>query len=787
MEIPEYRVPAAARFAHGRGYVRMQEAIEFLRWLVNEHKLEICQYLEEMTERPFFLVAATGLGKTVAVPLHVLLRQMEQGGYAEPGGAFPATRVWVVEPRIPITTDQAAFMNELWKQFCSVTSEEGKPPKRRPALFGSVSSQGARNPDAPIMFITTGILNLKVEQGELHPKRDRVIIDEAHVTMQDNAEVELATTIARNAGVAVDYMSATVDTTTLLADLRVDTLVHADKQRQPVWKHNLGRPLEEALVPLVRTMLLERDFSSAYFPRGSYPHKGALRKALTEMGRAHGMLVVVNSFAGDSSDISRLAKLLNKEFPDLPVLQLAGGVVRDPHRLAEFERQMKVIHTKWQRYVVLATSVVEMGITYPTLDYVVTMDSGYHQQSAGGSNFPVVGALPVNSLLQRIGRVGRKRPGIAYISNEVGAAYASLDDEALNRPGALDYEPIRFPLATASMLPLAYYAAGQEWSNFYEWLAELGLPSRIERNRQALRRLEQQFPLLEELGIATADGRLTDFGRRMRPWIGRADLAYAVKLQKSIEEGKSLPEVLFWTVAAALCDLPIVKLRTRGSFFADFDGTHRETPHNVGVWHGYGNDHEMFAKFSVITLAAMQFSTTLWQRPVEGHENHRALRYWAEASGVDATQLQLAAQAVAEVWRVLQKATGQKFRPLDRQKWGLALDTLPADNLFHELIGMRGHWGVTLLRHAEGGFVWAHQGREFATQQADTPVELVVGATYAAKMLPRQETLASSVEWQLLNIGLVALPEPPAPEPVEEKEPEPELRSWRKFWKWLFG
>ncbi len=80
MRIPRYNVPEYPHFNLGGQLVHMLKIVDFLRYVINRDKLSINEYLEYMGQDPFFLVAATGLGKTVAVPVHALIRVMENIG-----------------------------------------------------------------------------------------------------------------------------------------------------------------------------------------------------------------------------------------------------------------------------------------------------------------------------------------------------------------------------------------------------------------------------------------------------------------------------------------------------------------------------------------------------------------------------------------------------------------------------------------------------------------------------------------------------------------------------------
>jgi hypothetical protein len=618
-------------------HVHMMEVVDFLKWVLNRDELEIADYLNQMGQDPFFLVAATGLGKTVGVPIHVLIRQIQRAGR----NSDPEPRVWIIEPRIPIAEGQAAYMNKLWQDYASSRGRRRVPP-----LFGCItSSSGNVNPEAPIKFVTTGIFELMAKDGRFHPARDRVVIDEAHVTIEQNPGVELGIALARQAGVTIDYMSATVDTTGLGEALGLSNIIKADKQRFVVWRHNLLDSTRNSIVDLVGKTLVRPDLSSEYYPQlGEFRQAAEVRRAVMETDRSHGMLVVVNSFAGEYSDTQRLAQIIRKAHPSIAVLQLASEVIRDARRMQEYEKELARIEKSTQNYVILATSVVEMGITFPTLDYVVTMDSGYEQETIGDVTFPVVAPLGVNSLLQRIGRVGRKRPGIAYIANEVGADYAELDDDALNAKHTLVYEQITFPLATSSLMPLAYYACKHGWRRIEAQLTALNLPSNLHKNADRMADLREQIDTLKTLGLVHGI-QLTPLGVSMEKWIGRADLAYAVQLQKCIDNGGSQSDIIFWVVATALSNTPIVTLRARDDYFIDRDGSHSELPHTFDVW-SHQIQHEDVSAFMLFAEAASVYTSVLFGSTTF-HSNRTDLREfqrWCGYAGADSRKLLRAAK-----------------------------------------------------------------------------------------------------------------------------------------------
>lgn len=770
MRVPFYEKATYPRFPISTTVQTHQmEIIDFLKWVISRDKLEISNYFDAMRQDPFFLVAATGLGKTVGVPIHVLIRQIQHAG-RHPN---PEPRVWVVEPRIPIAIGQATFMNALWKDFTSKKSTRSMPP-----LFGCITStSGNVNQEAPIKFVTTGIFELMAKDGQFNPNRDRVIIDEAHVTVEQNPGVELGIALARSSGVIIDYMSATVDTTSLSESLGVANIINADKQRFTVWKHNLQCPAGDILPDLIAKTLITPDLSSEYFPQDDEFRQAAeIRQAVTEGERSHGMLVVVNSFAGDYSDTQRLAKVIKKAHPELAVFQLASEVIRDPRRMREYESKLRQVEQRGHNYVILATSVVEMGITFPTLDYVVTMDSGYAQETIGDTTFPVIAPLGVNSLLQRIGRVGRKRPGIAYIANEIGADYAELDDEELNDKQSLAYESIKFPLASSPLMPLAYYACKQGWQEVAERVADLNLPSKLHERPERMEDLREQITTLHTLKLAH-DNHLTSLGESMEKWIGQTDLVYAMTLQKRFDEGADLPDIIFWTVATALSGTPIVTLRAKYDYFIDRDGSHNELPHGIDVW-SHSINHEDVSAFMMFAAAASLMPTSLFPKKsvqsddVDGYEVQR----WCAQAGIDPRKLLQAAKAVRETWRLFSKVNGvsdryralfgdSKSADISSMPWRTLRETLHSSTSWDQLYELPGNTEIQLTANeAVGGYEWEHHEHKGIVLQDHTPVPLKEGQRYTARLVPSREARDSETAWRLTHLGLRI------PEPVQKAE-----------------
>lgn len=607
--VPVYRYPSGAKLRFGKGEQERIVDIHFfenmLIDLIDRTKLRIADYFKRMDQNPFFLLAATGLGKTVGVPTHALLRGCERHlkNVAPDSIVDDIPRVWIVVPRIMIAEDLVDGMNRMVADYWRRTYPDSfeatfgrQETDKEKALFdakqigfyGCISKNGPVNPDAPIMFITTGLLWIKVKSGELVPGRDRIIIDEAHVTIEQAPEVEIAIALARYHNIVVDYMSATVDTEGLEERLGVD-LIRADQRRFPIWMHNLRQTAEDSVVRLVKNTIIEPNPNSEFFPKPDYPDCQAVMDGVLDgKTRSRGLLIMVNSYKGENSDINKLKRLIEaanftRDSKSLRVLALAGDIIRNQVQKDEFYRELKNAQLECAPFVVIATSVVEMGITFPNLDFVATMNSGFREQCFDGQVVSGKTVLGINALMQRVGRVGRIYPGIAYIFKEVESGYAKLDDVALNNGGLVN-EPIRFPLAYGPLTTLALYLIAHEAKNGdVDILQKMSFPSRcfeglIEVEEEAYHgdeaeREVNRFPdLLAEqarlfqLGIFPPRPLLQDdvqawneYRRNIvaqaniyERWAGEYDLAYVQQLQEAIEaEEPEREDMLFWLVATA--------------------------------------------------------------------------------------------------------------------------------------------------------------------------------------------------------------------------------------------
>lgn len=604
--------------------------IELIRDFLNDRmerwRLPIRDVIKDIGRDSIFIIAKTGVGKTVSVPTKVLLELCDKliGQGANFLKKFP--QVYVVEPRIPICTMMMAEMNQGYQDYiayrmikCQTFAEyagkrgvadvnaqdketveqitalayefasQGLAPYK-PRLFnlyGCITSQGKVNADAPILFITTGIMeSLSFEGKNLDPDYNRIIIDEAHVTIEQNPAIELGIGLSTQKGVKIDYMSATVDQATLEMDLDVK-IIYVGEKRFPICLTNLGDTVDNKILELVEKFLVSPKEGS--FPEAESFHDPQIQKDIKRVrqhllseddyreddkaysglkNRPQGMLVVVSSHQDERSDTRRITDLIaNADFQSqrkVYALRLASPIIRDPAQKLAFDRLINKIERENGRYVIVATNVVEMGITFSSIDYVVTMDSEFENKFVDGSSMTVKVPLGVNALYQRIGRCGRLRPGMAFIANDFGAPYTKKSDEDLMR--GLEEQPIRYPLAKGSFLKLALYTYRERIPEAALRMAvtNLKLPSRIQENPLLWSKFLRERARMRQIGIAQNDA-LTIAGEKALTFIGLEDMDFAVLLANTIKKyGPSSSLAIIFTLFAAAAEHGFDKIVRKG-------------------------------------------------------------------------------------------------------------------------------------------------------------------------------------------------------------------------------
>ena len=549
----------------------------FLRFIVKKNNLIVSEYFDQMNIGSFFLLAATGLGKTVGVPVHLLQLQMQSYQKRIELGAEQgrSPTIWVVVPKIPIATSQAEYMNELIREFSGI---------EKAFLFGSRTSQGTVNSSAPIQFITTGVLPLIAQSGELDKLADRVVIDEAHVTLEADEAIEIAISLLKSQGIVVDFMSATVETGDLESRLNT-SVIHADTSRFTNYYHNTGKPLAESIEDIIQATLVRYDTRSRYYPDWRFDFADSVLAGTNAVGRSSGLLIVVNSFAGANSDATTIAEHIATlcRQHGIRILLFAGKIERDKALKKQFVKDFEEIEKSHQKYVIITTNIVEMGITWSSLDYVVTMDSEYDNVDFNGFQVPQLVPLGTNALKQRGGRVGRKRAGCVYITKEFGTEYTDLKDGELNS-GGLKNQPIRFPLTSVEPKKLAYLCVKNcktTNTQMLEYLQLLKLPSAMTEGEQysLLYSLGKSVQYYQNLGImhdtpSTED--ITPFNelpeklkvlKLASRWIGTPEYPFVLEGMKALvnaSEYGHFDSFAFYNYLAVLIHFPNKQLVSKG-------------------------------------------------------------------------------------------------------------------------------------------------------------------------------------------------------------------------------
>jgi hypothetical protein len=477
---------------------------QFLDFIMASHSLTIGEYFPQIdVNKSFFMLAATGLGKTVALPiylLYLLVKKLEDNTSFIKIVEMPT--VWVVMPKVTIAESEAHHLNELYTMFLLslVAPLDPKKPILKSTklensdsvLFGYRTSKESKHTTAPIQFITTGVLPLISYSNELDPKLNSVIIDEAHVTLEATEDMEIGITFLKKQGVIVNFMSATVETADLEERLGT-TIIKADKARHKNFYHNTGKPLLACIEDIIACTLINFDTNSQYYPQltGNGQDKNWKESVITgtkcfsdnkeNPTRSSGLLVTINSQQGKKSDSKDVEQKIHRlcKVHGIEVLVFSSKINKDAKLKRLFDQAFDRIKKCNLKYVIIATSVIEMGITWETLDYVVTMDSEYENIDVDGHQILMTVPLGTNALKQRIGRVGRKRPGCGYITKEFGTYYTDMSDEELNGNG-LKNQPISFPLSRVKPMKLTYLLRIQGITTYEEikkYLIEYRFPS----------------------------------------------------------------------------------------------------------------------------------------------------------------------------------------------------------------------------------------------------------------------------------------------------------------------
>jgi hypothetical protein len=477
---------------------------KFKAYLIKELNLDATeQYLPDMGRKSFFLLAATGLGKTVIVPLHnwleIFKRVKHTTIYSYDNKYTPT--VYVVVPTVTIAEDQVTFLNAMYDKFCKANGINSK------ALFGCKTVKGSTNYHAPIQFLTTGVFEAMAVNNSFQLTNHSILIDEAHKTLETSQCFEVALTNTRYRGVKVDYMSATVDTTGLQAKLGVETFIKADAIRHPIYKYNTNQSMLDSIVHVIGNCICDFNVNSPYFPRGGFMGRDFFTELTEEWKyRPSAMLAIVNC----KRDTQELTEVVNQNFPGFPVLHFSSTIKRNPKLAAQFQSKIDHLTKLKQNYLVISTNVVEMGVTFNNLDWVITKDQEYINSNGDLALTP----LKVNALYQRLGRVGRKGVGIGIITNDGGSYYSSLDNTELN---SLVNEPIAFPCQDGGDELIAMNTLILGWQDIEvrDKLVEWNSPSQVHLSEPRIDSIIRNREILKRLGVLNSNNTVANMGTQI--------------------------------------------------------------------------------------------------------------------------------------------------------------------------------------------------------------------------------------------------------------------------------
>lgn len=434
-------------------------------------ELPIDQHLRAIAtavrEQPAVVIkAAPGAGKTTRVPAALL----------------PAIdgRIIVIEPR-----RLAARLSAE-----RIAQELGSPLGE--TVGYQIRFEGKSSPATRILFVTEGVFLRMVRDDPRLKGVGCVVIDEFH---ERHVHTDLALALVRKAqdsarpDLRLVVMSATLDTARL----------------------------ESYLAPAVAVFDVEgRTYPVAveYLPSEGEPED--VRSAVQQLAadpRCPGDILV---FLTGIAEIRRTAEALAgvAERLGLEILPLSAELPP--------KEQQRVFAPSPRRKVILATNVAETSLTLPGVTGVIDTGRAKIAGHAPWSGMPTLDVKRVSqaSCIQRAGRAGRVRPGVAYRLFSEG--------DYLGRPAFTQPDIKRLDFADTYLELLAVAAAsgegGRDIERLIPWF-EAPDPKAVEAARE----------LLKMLDLIDGDGALTPFGLRA------AALPLHPRLAAMVAKGLDMP------------------------------------------------------------------------------------------------------------------------------------------------------------------------------------------------------------------------------------------------------
>jgi hypothetical protein len=269
------------------------------------------------------------------------------------------------------------------------------------------------------------------------------------------------------------------------------------------------------------------------------------------------MLVVVNSHQSENSDTLRYFRILEDYRREssssvangLEIRRLASPVLRNAVMREQFEAWKQQIERRASngespRYVIIATNVVEMGVTFPSLDFVVSMDTEIvTEDGIEGAKIRKV-PISVSALTQRAGRCGRRRPGMCFLTKEEDSIGEHLElsglDAASLRLRLQQPEHLRPPLSMGSLDRIALLSFADRAASTGDWNLLEFLPSANAGYDNFIDRLGDTRQYLIESGLAHGNS-LTSVGRQVLSLIQCGDIRFARLYASAPDQSLMIP------------------------------------------------------------------------------------------------------------------------------------------------------------------------------------------------------------------------------------------------------
>lgn len=356
------------------------------------------------------IVSGTGSGKTVITPklAHRLLADtLPPIGLAERaklwlrGKRPPGAAVAVTNPKTLTTRENAIYSAKL--ACVRLGQEIGYRHRDSPASAVSLATR--------LEYVTDGYLLSVAKQDPDFTEYGTIIVDEAHERPMptDFLLLALKRAMIKRPELRVVVMSATIDTAPFVEWFRRDGLTVGDisvsgKPNFPVKKTFVTMKKGETYLTKSIETVLQLNRSPDSVPGGVLifvpvtADTAAGCQLLMDECRKAGLRCSRDPTGGDA--------------PTLRCLRLYSGVDD-----AQKDVAINPSGTTATRHVVFSTNVAESSLTVEDLSYVIDSGQVFRRSYDAANDATVSGKQSVTKAeaTQRMGRVGRRRPGVAIL------------------------------------------------------------------------------------------------------------------------------------------------------------------------------------------------------------------------------------------------------------------------------------------------------------------------------------------------------------------------------------